>query len=275
MKIAFVQLSVWDRPSEHIADGVEAKKGDKVVVLLDSGHELGEIVALKEQESAHPDLKRIVRKASQQDLERIASPAERRSALEQCKNLVRKHELPMKLVDVRFSFDRKRMTFAFIADGRVDFRELVKDLTKAFNCVIRLQQIGIRDEAKLCGDFGHCGMPLCCGTFLSELASITSDMADIQQCSHRGSDRISGICGRLMCCLAYEQDGYREKMQNLPPIGEKIRYEGRRGTVIAHHILKQTVDIELDAENGEGRTIVEADLSKNKEKKQDKKRRRR
>lgn len=210
------------------------------------------------------ELKPIMRKASVVDLERLPSKEKKEEAIKFCKEMTSKHQLPMKLVDVHFAFDGSRITFAFIADGRIDFRELVKDLTRRFNRTIRLQQIGIRDEAKLVGDCGHCGRRLCCNRFLSELTSITSDMAEMQQCAHRGSDRISGICGRLMCCLAFENKGYEELGKKMPAIGTKVKVDGQRGVVVGHHILKQSVDVKFPAESGEGSTVVEVDLNRNK-----------
>lgn len=179
-----------------------------------------------------------------------------------CKKAIDKYELVMKLIDVYYSFDGSRITFVFSADGRVDFRELVKDLNRHFNKTIRLQQIGIRDGAKISGDFGHCGRPLCCGRFLHELTSITSEMAERQQCVHRGSDRISGICGRLMCCLAFEEEGYRELAEKLPAIDSEVKFEDKKGRVVGHHILKQTVDVVLSGANGEEATVVEVEVGK-------------
>ncbi len=211
-------------------------------------------------------IKPVMRKATAHDLEKIPDLKEKTSALKQCKEMARKHNLPMKLVDAHFAFDGSRLTFAFIADGRVDFRELVKDLTRRFNRTIRLQQIGIRDEAKVVGDFGPCGRNLCCREHLGDLKSITSEMAELQQCAHRGSERISGICGRLMCCLAYEQNGYEELNKKMPPVGARVKVDGKRGVVVGHHVLKQTVDVEFSPENGEdkGRTVVEVDLNRHK-----------
>ncbi|MEI6597356.1 MAG: regulatory iron-sulfur-containing complex subunit RicT, partial [bacterium] len=155
-----------------------------------------------------------------------------------------------------------RITFPFIADSRIDFRELVKDLTKHFSRSIRLQQIGIRDEARFCGDFGHCGRSLCCSRFLGDLNSITSEMAELQQCVHRGSERISGICGRLMCCLSYEEDGYKKLAENLPPLDSQVKVEGRKGRVLARYILKQTVKVLLEEGNGEAGGVVEVEVAK-------------
>lgn len=257
-------------------------KGDSVVVDTEFGDELGVVVDLKEmadsdipgaaEDQSNPTgeekkaLKKVIRKASKEDLEKVGNKKERKEALEYCKKMIAKHNLEMKLVDVLFSLSNGRVTFAFIADGRVDFRELVKDLTSHFNKMIRLTQIGIRDEAKLCGDCGHCGRELCCRGFIRDFESITSEMAETQQVVHRGSDRISGVCGRLMCCLQYEQLGYREMAEKMPAIGMRVNVDGRRGVVIGVHVLKQTVDVEFDSSK-DGRTIMEVDLNRHKKNK--------
>ncbi len=286
MKVAQIQFTPWDKIYNFDPNGLDIKEGDYVIVETDLGMEMGKVSGFKEilgdeirlaeddnlieaqekKEEPKRELKPILRKALPTDLEKLPDYKEKRRALSFCKDLVEKHELPMKLVDVHFSFDDSRITFAFIADGRVDFRELVKELTRHFNRSIRLQQIGIRDEAKLMGDYGHCGKQLCCRTFLKDLASITSEMAEAQQCVHRGSDRISGVCGRLMCCLAYENEGYEELAKKMPPIGVKVNVDGKRGIVVGHHILKQTVDVEFDDEekNGKGnhKIVIEVDLNR-------------
>jgi cell fate regulator YaaT (PSP1 superfamily) len=165
----------------------------------------------------------------------------------------------MKVVDAHFSFDGGRLIFPFIADGRVDFRQLVKDLTHHFQKSIRLQQIGIRDEAKITGDFGSCGRQLCCKTHLKSLVSITSELAEVQQIAHRGSERLSGQCGRLRCCLAYEGKNYEELASNLPAIGSTIKTPQGKGEVIGWHTLKQTVDVAL---NGDRNNVIEFSLKK-------------
>ena len=176
----------------------------------------------------------------------------------------------LKLVGVNFSFDNSRVTFAFSAEGRVDFRELVKELTYHFNKSIRLNQIGTRDEAKTMGDCGPCGKSLCCKKFIKDFSSITSEMAETQQVVHRGSSRISGICGRLMCCLAYEQQGYEEMCKKLPAVGTRVNVDGKRGVIVGHHVLKQSVDVEFDADKDGNAMVMEVDL--NRHSKKDKKR---
>jgi cell fate regulator YaaT (PSP1 superfamily) len=129
--------------------------------------------------------------------------------------------------------------------------------------MIRLTQIGIRDEAKMRGDCGHCGRELCCRGFIRDFESITSEMAEAQQVVHRGSERISGVCGRLMCCLSYEQLGYREMAAKMPAIGQRVNVDGKRGVVAGVHVLKQTVDVEF-TDQKEGRTLLEVDLNRHK-----------
>ncbi len=281
MRIVQIQFTPWDKIYYFNANNLDLANGDKVIVKTSMGMEMGEVVGFlnkleeragcecpNKEERGHKaerEIKPVIRKVNSMDLEKLASREEKEKALALCKKLIDKLELPIKLVDVNFSFDGSKITFAFVADTRIDFRELVKDLTRHFNKTIRMQQIGIRDEAKIMGDCGRCGKPLCCRGFLRELSSITSEMADLQQCSHRGSERLSGICGRLMCCLSYEQKGYEELEKKMPPLGAKVDVDGKKGVVVGHHILKQSVDVEFAAENGEqGRTRAEVDLNRNK-----------
>lgn len=286
MKIAQLQFVPWEKIYNFLPNDQILAVGDKVIAKTDLGMEMAVIVgfldideqeykkylidedsgkAKEETQKNETDkepagINKIIRLATPADLEKLPRPEDKQTALDYCKQMKEKHKLAMKFIDVHFSFDGSRITFAFIADGRIDFRELVKDLTRHFGRTIRLQQIGIRDEAKIMGDFGHCGRPLCCKKFLSELSSITSEMADIQQCSHRGSERISGICGRLMCCLAYEEAGYEQMAKYFPPLGTKVSHEGKRGIIVGHHILKQTVVVKFFSKNGEESTRVEIDL---------------
>jgi cell fate regulator YaaT (PSP1 superfamily) len=297
MKVVQIQFNPWDKIYHFNPNNLKLELGDNVVVKTEIGTEMGKVVGfidadegqyreeketpldLKdgESQSREEDIKKdevnnkdkmiikpVLRKATVIDSEKRVNPADKKKALTYCQKAKDKYRLPMKFIDVHFSFDGSRITFAFIADGRIDFRELVKDLTRHFGRTIRLQQIGIRDEAKIMGDYGHCGRILCCRRFLPELTSITSEMAELQQCSHRGSERISGICGRLMCCLAYEEEGYEGLMKNLAPIGTKVNIEGKKGVIVGHHVLKQTIDVEFAGENGEEGTTVEIDLKKGK-----------
>ncbi|MFH1662013.1 MAG: regulatory iron-sulfur-containing complex subunit RicT [Candidatus Falkowbacteria bacterium] len=269
MKAVQIQFAPWDKIYNFDKGDSVLVDGDFVVVKTEIGTEVGKVIGFKTLDDDEikklGEIKPIMRKATSTDLEKVFDDKQKNKALEYCKKVVNKLELPMKLVDVHSSFDGSNLTFAFIADGRVDFRDLVKELTRHFSRSIRLQQIGIRDEAKICGDYGHCGEPLCCKKFLKDLSSITSEMAEVQQIAHRGSERISGICGRLMCCLAYEQCGYKEMAEKLPKIGTKVDVDGKKGVIVGHHVLKQSVDVEFPPENGDkGRNIVEVDLNRNK-----------
>jgi len=293
MLIARVQFTPWDKTYYFTVGDLDLKIGDKVIVRTEIGTDIGRVIEVKEinqeeeekilaqkkiipvdDESGNAtigedgkekkEIKPVIRKAGRADLDKMPSKQEKQKTLDYCKKAIDKLGLSMKLVDVRFSFDASRLTFAFISDSRVDFRELAKDLTRHFGRTVRLQQIGIRDEARLKGDVGHCGRVLCCRKFLCELSSITSDMAEVQQCAHRGSDRISGVCGRLMCCLGYEESGYKEMVLKFPPLGAKVNVDGKRGIVVGHHILKNTVDVEFAGESGENRTVMEVDLGRNK-----------
>lgn len=297
MRVAEVQFAPWDRTYFFGLNGLDIEKNDKVIVKTDQGTELGEVVGFREiddniakskkekeqeegigsgdeevggdnqnAESDDFEIKPITRLATANDIDKLPTLAEKEKALEYVKKSKEKLGLAMKFIDAHFSHDASRVTFAFIADGRVDFRELVKELTRHFGRTIRLQQIGIRDEARIMGDYGHCGKKLCCKGHLKELSSITSEMAELQQCSHRGSDRISGICGRLMCCLNYEQEGYNKLANNLPAIGTRVNVDGKKGVVVGRHVLKQTVDVEFSAKNGEDSVVVEVDINRKKKK---------
>ncbi len=276
MILAIVKFAPWDKDYFFKPGELELTKGDLVIVDTEFGEELGAVVQVREVDESEikakdddgvekMEFKNVIRKATSEDLSKLPNDQEKKEAMDFCKQMIDKRGLEMKLVDVLFSFTGSRITFAFIADGRVDFRELVKDLTAHFNKTIRLTQIGIRDEAKICGDCGHCGRELCCRSFIDNFESITSEMAESQQVVHRGSERISGVCGRLMCCLYYEQHGYEELAKKMPDIGQRVNVDGQKGTVIGVHVLKQSVDVEFD-DPKDGNIIVEVDLNRHKNK---------
>ncbi len=186
---------------------------DRVVVHFSWGDELTRIINISAvKKDKDEEVGEILRKATTDDLKKLNDlDTDNREALEYCHDLAKKLGLKMKLVDAHFSFDKKRLVFAFIAQGRVDFRELIKEITKKFRGNIRLQQIGVRDEARISGDIGSCGFRLCCQTHLRNLGNISSEMVNNQKISPRGLERLSGACGRLKCCLAYEQANYDKK----------------------------------------------------------------
>lgn len=286
-KIVKIKFASWDKDYDFLDNDLDLKVGDHVIVETDLGKDIGLVHELtqdsfKEKQnkeennkndnnSEDKEVKTVIRLANDEDYNKLPDRKEKLKALKYCKERIDKHKLPMKLVDVHFSLTGKRLNFAFISEGRVDFRDLVRDLMAHFNGNIRLTQIGTRDEAKVSGDFGPCGLPLCCKRFIDKFSSITSDMAECQQIAHRGSDRLSGMCNRLMCCLSYEQDCYKSLAKKMPAIGTKVTVNGQKGIVIGQHILKQSVDVEFKVKNngnGYEKTITEVDLNKNKKKKE-------
>lgn len=268
MKAAQVQFSSWDKKYNFSFDeGLNLQIGDMVIVDTELGLEIGQLTGFVEHEKEE-ELKPVLRRAEADDLSRMPSEEKKQEAISFCSELVSRYSLPMKLVDVHFSLGGSRMNFAFSAEGRVDFRQLVRDLTAHFNTNIRLTQIGARDEARSTGDCGHCGRGLCCRGFIKDFSSVTSEMAEVQQVVHRGSERISGMCGRLMCCLAYEYEGYKQLAENLPPLGSRVNVDGKRGEVIGHHVLKQSVDVKFQNDDKDGGySVVEVDLNRHNKKK--------
>ena len=203
---------------------IELTAGDPVIVETVRGIEYGQVVVapkeVEESDVVQP-LKQVLRRATEEDMEILAENAEKeRSAFQIGLEKIEKHGLPMKLVDVEYTFDNSKVIFYFTADGRVDFRELVKDLASVFRTRIELRQIGVRDQAKMLGGLGPCGRPLCCATFLGDFEPVSIKMAKEQNLSLNPS-KISGICGRLMCCLKYEAEVYKaEKEDGQPEAGE-------------------------------------------------------
>ncbi|MFZ5365182.1 MAG: PSP1 domain-containing protein [Patescibacteria group bacterium] len=254
-KVVGIKFNSWDKTYYFDPGDLELAKNDYVVVETQFGLDLGKLVEFKNIEDTElkesAEIKPVLRKANKQDLDKLIEIKQKTEEAEAlCKKLIKKHDLPIKLVDVHVHLDFGRMTFAFIADGRVDFRELLKDLNKNYKTNIRLQQLGIRDESKMLADIGCCGQKVCCRTFLKELGNVTSEYAEMQQVSHRGSERLSGLCGRLKCCLAYEKDLYESLMKKFPAIGSKVKTKMGKGEVVGQHILKETVDVVLaDSEN--------------------------
>jgi cell fate regulator YaaT (PSP1 superfamily) len=265
-----LKLYPWEKPLYADPMSISLKKGDLVLFRHDSGVELGEVagfedIDIEKQDKEQGGLREVLRLAEETDHKRRLTEPKKGEILSKAREIATRLNLEMKIVDAYSSYDGSRLTLAFIADGRVDFRELVKELQRHLNQAIRLQQIGIRDEAKLNGDCGHCGRPLCCRGLLSDFISITSEMAEAQQCEHRGSERISGICGRLMCCLAYEEKGYKELANGMPTIGTQVNVDGRKGEVISRQILKRAVNVKFaDKEARNGYTIQEVDLDRKK-----------
>lgn len=226
----------------------EIKRGQYVIVETARGIEFGECVIgikeIKEEEIVSP-LKCVIRIADENDiLKHKENKAKEIKALDICLSKIEEHKLNMKLIDVEYTFDNNKVIFYFTADGRIDFRELVKDLATIFKTRIELRQIGVRDEAKMVGGLGPCGRPLCCSTFLGDFASVSIKMAKEQNLSLNPT-KISGICGRLMCCLNYEQSTYEEIRKRLPKVGSVVKTEYGNGLVIGNSIVKEIVKVKL------------------------------
>ena len=236
-------------------DGLNLKKHDKVIVETSRGVEFGEVVVEeKEIEDAgiNQPLKKVIRAATAQDLKKAEENKEtEKRAMVICREKIRKHELEMKLIDCEYTFDNSKMLFYFTADGRVDFRELVKDLAAVFHTRIELRQVGVRDETKILGGIGSCGRPLCCHTYLSEFITVSIKMAKEQNLSLNTS-KISGLCGRLMCCLKNEEAVYEELNKNLPSNGDIVTTpDNMKGVVSSVNILRQLVKVIVDLPNDE------------------------
>ena len=226
----------------------DVKPGQGVIVETARGMEFGTITmgvtAIKEEDVTRP-LKRIVRIADDKDIARHEENEKKKSkAMAICQEKIRKHELEMKLIDVEYTFDNNKVIFYFTADGRVDFRELVKDLASVFKMRIELRQIGVRDEAKMLGGVGSCGKGLCCTTWLSDFEPVSIKMAKVQNLSLNPT-KISGVCGRLMCCLKYENDVYLELRKGLPDVNEKVNTKEGLGKVIETDVLQGKVKVRI------------------------------
>ena len=233
-------------PGEHTL-----KIGDKVIVETARGIECGEVAMcnkeVAEEEIPQP-LKSVIRVATQEDLAHVAENAAReKSAFAICNKKIEAHKLEMKLVDVEYTFDNSKILFYFTADGRVDFRELVKDLASVFRTRIELRQIGVRDEAKMLGGLGVCGRPLCCSTFLGGFQPVSIKMAKEQGLS-LNPVKISGTCGRLMCCLKYEQEAYQDLLRSTPTVNSLVMTPDGRGVVTDVNLLTGILHIRLESE---------------------------
>jgi len=250
-----VEINPWERIVCSDESGFNIKVGDYIIAETEFGEDFGKVLEIKnENTESNGSIKRLADKDDQKHNRAIEK--ERSKAISECRQVVNNYALEMKIVDCHFSFDGQRLSFAFIADGRIDFRELVKDLNRRFNKIIRLHQIGVRDEAKLLGDIGCCGEEQCCRSHLKKLGNVTSEFAEDQQIIHRGSERLSGICGRLKCCLAYEEPVYQEIIKKLPAIGIKVKTEHGRGTVVGWHVLRCSVDVQLDKDRPEDKSVI-------------------
>ncbi len=228
-------------------DGAEYKPGDKVVARVGNEIDLGEVRGIVEIPASEAEgLERILRPATEGDLRREQRLRHREAeALTICEQKIKEHGLPMKLIGADYTLDCRRIVFYFSADGRVDFRALVRDLARTFRCRIELRQIGVRDVARLIGGYGPCGRPLCCTLFLRTFEPVSIKMAKEQGLALNPA-KISGLCDRLMCCLLFEYETYRELSKGLPKTGSKVRTPQGIGTVSGVEVLKQRVTVEFE-----------------------------
>lgn len=229
---------------------LEIKKGDHVIVETARGMEYGTVIGEKREvaeENIVRPLKPILRVATpEDDAQEADNLAVREEAYKICKEKIAKHELPMKLVEAEYTFDRKKLMFYFTADNRIDFRELVKDLAAVFKTRIELRQIGVRDEIKLLGGVGMCGREFCCHSYLHEFAPVSIKMAKEQNLSLNPAN-VSGVCGRLMCCLKNEEETYEELNKTMPGVGDSVKTnDGFSGEVVSINVLRQKVRVVIE-----------------------------
>lgn len=263
-QILTIRYGVLKNTGDFFATMDSLKKGDHVIIRSHRGIEFGTVIAkVKEIEDDAPveNFGEVLRKATQEDIEKQQKidlesiPTESKF----CQMKIKEHKLLMKLAHVEHLFGSKKIIFYFLANGRVDFRELVKDLAKEYQARIEMKQIGVRDEARLLADYEHCGQELCCRSFLKNLEPVTMKMAKNQKATLDPS-KISGRCGRLMCCLRYEDRVYEELKQRVPKKGTSVKTSKGIGEIISHDILQQQVSVEL--ENGSRFTVSIKDVTR-------------
>ncbi len=239
-------------------DNNKFEKNSFAIVETARGIEYGQVVKenmMVEDNEVFQPLKKVIRPATEEDaLQQAEDKKKEKEAFSICEEKILKHGLDMKLVDVEMTFDHNKLIFYFTSDGRVDFRELVKELASIFRTRIELRQIGVRDEAKMLNGIGICGRPLCCATFLGDFHPVSIKMAKEQNLSLNPT-KISGICGRLMCCLKYEEDVYEELNRNLPDVGDMIKTPDGTGEILSVNVLMQNVKAAVKKSENDPPTI--------------------
>ena len=230
-------------------NGNVAKSTDYAVVETSRGLEFGKVACpnkMVDESELVPPLRPVVRIATQKDIQANAENKKKEAeALRICQTKIAQHQLEMKLIEAEYTFDCSKLTFYFTADGRIDFRELVKDLASTFKTRIELRQIGIRDEAKFMGGLGSCGRPFCCSTFLPDFCQVSIKMAKEQSLS-LNSTKISGACGRLMCCLRFEHDTYVQEIKETPPVDSTVKTDDGVGQVVETSPLQGTIKVKIN-----------------------------
>ena len=229
------------------ANGFNLNEGDNVIVETEKGLQYGVVVATSVDESNNSKMeyKNVIRIANKNDTKKhMTNVKDAEKAVVKCNDLINQYELDMKIIDASYTFDREQLIFRFVSDNRVDFRQLAKDLGSIFKTRIELRQVGIRDKAKEIGGFGPCGRKLCCNNFLTEFDSVSINMAKNQNLSLNPT-KINGVCGRLLCCLKYENDNYTEYKKGLPDVGHRVKTEKGEGKVISVDVFKRTYKVLL------------------------------
>lgn len=242
-----VKLKDTDKCVYFNSNGIELKKDDYVIVPSDNGSLFGKVFSINNEE-INNEIKNVVRVASKKDYDiYLKNLANAKEALDFAKSSAKNLGLKMQFVDSSFNFERSQLLINFVSDERIDFRELVKILAAKYKTRIELHQIGIRDKAKKISGLGPCGRPLCCGSFLNELEAVGINMAKNQNIALNPS-KINGVCGRLLCCLAYEDENYSYYRNLLPKIGSEVTYEGKKYKVLTVNVLKMSYVINVDGE---------------------------
>lgn len=263
VKIVGIKFNTGGKTYYFSPGSLEIKKNDGVVVETARGVEYGKVVLgereVSEEELKSP-LKEVIRLATDKDEDQVKKNREKeKEAYDICLDCIKKRDIKMKLINVEYTFDNNKILFYFTADGRVDFRELVKDLAGIFRTRIELRQVGVRDEAKTVGGMGICGRVLCCNSFLDEFRPVSIKMAKDQNLSLNPA-KISGVCGRLMCCLKYEHEAYEELIRATPGLGTLVETEDGPGEIIDVSLLKGMVKVRPRKEGGEIKSYSIADI---------------
>ena len=262
VKVVSVKFNSHGKAYYFDPNEIEIRQGDRLIVETSKGLDIGECAYGEHyvtDESIVPPLRPVIRIATEDDLKVAQQNKEReKEAFAICKEKISQHGLEMKLVDVECGFEGNKILFFFTADGRVDFRDLVKDLASVFRTRIELRQIGVRDETKMLGGLGICGRPYCCNQFLNDFQPVSTKMAKTQSMSLNPT-KISGSCGRLMCCLRYEQEAYEDLVKKIPKVGVFVQTPYGYGNVLATNVLRQRVKVCLDDGNEQEFKLIDAD----------------
>ena len=259
-KVIGVSFSGSKKIYYFLANDFKLKKGDFVITSTEKGEQFGTVmtdVIDVDEKKLNSELKNIVRIASKNDISiNDGNIKDSKKALKDAVSIAKELELDMQVLDASFTFDRKQLLFTFLADARIDFRELVKRLAAIYKTRIELRQIGVRDKSKIVGGYGQCGRELCCSVFLRDLNSVSINMAKNQNLA-LNPQKINGVCGRLMCCLVYENEDYNFYKKGLPKVGSKYVYNGEEGKVISVDIFERTCKLEMPDSK-----VVSVDLGK-------------